>query len=74
MRKLMVLAALAAVLAFSTFAFTRMEASDGVGYRARITELESAAAEQAAKVVELEAELKCYEAEASEEEEPCSSS
>lgn len=53
--------ALAAILAFSMFAFTRMEASDGVKYRARIAELETAVEEQATKVTELEGELKCYQ-------------
>lgn len=75
MRKLMILVAMGALLAFSTFAFTRMEASDGVEYRAQIAELQSTAADQAAKVAELEAELECYEEiESSDEGEPCSSS
>lgn len=76
MRKLTILIALAGLLVFSTFAFTRMEASDGVEYREQIAELQSTVKKQAAKVAELEDELECYEANAepSEKEEPCSSS
>lgn len=75
MRKLTTWIALAALLVFSTFAFTRMEASDGVKYRAQIAELEAAAEEQAARVTELEGELRCYEdAESSDEGDQCSSS
>lgn len=51
--------ALVGVMAFSTFAFTRMEASDRV-------ELKSILDCQAAKIAELESELECYEAFSSE--------
>lgn len=68
MRKMMTLV-VAAVLAFSLFAFKRMEASDGVKYRVRIMELQST-------VAELGNELECRKATESlgEEESCCSSS
>lgn len=75
MRKLRMLAVLASVLAFSMFAFTRMDASDGMKYRARIAELEAVAGEQASRVAELEDELECYaDTESSDGGELCSSS
>lgn len=75
MRKLIMLVTLAGLLAFSTFAFTRMEEASGVSYRTQIAELHSTVKQQVAKIAELEGMLEWYEdAEPSEEEEPCSSS
>ncbi len=79
----MMLVVVVALMAFSLFAFTRMEASDGVKYRARIAEFQSVIVtleeerrleveELAAKVPALASELECYEAESSSEGEPCS--
>lgn len=67
MRKTMTLVVVA-VLAFSLFAFKRMEASDGEKYRAQIVELQST-------IAELGNELECRKAaESSGEEDSCCTS